>query len=88
MRLPKGFDPDRVVTAWAEFASGPGWANTPVWYIWRDTDGTLREGCLQPDEQSDRMLTLFGVAAEAHRAFFRQVVACLRESKLADKEKR
>lgn len=39
-----------IIAAYAEWASGPGWRNQPLWIITRDAGGTLREECLQPEE--------------------------------------
>ena len=57
---------DSIVTAYAESAAGPGWANSPVWVIVRDGDGKLRQECLQPDEQSRDMALLYRMSAEIH----------------------
>ncbi len=58
---------DAVITAYAEGASGPGWANSPIWVIIRSQlDGSLRHECLQPDEQSREMRILWGVSQCAH----------------------
>lgn len=58
---------DHVLTAYAEPAAGPGWANAPLWLIIRDArDGSLRRECLQPDEQTSEMRTLYPVCAAAH----------------------
>lgn len=53
----------RIVAAWAESASGPGWANAPVWVLVRERDGTLRLDCLQPSEQTHAMHLLYRVSA-------------------------
>lgn len=37
--------PSTVVTAFAEPAAGPGWANTPVWVILQRADGTFTREC-------------------------------------------
>ncbi|VVE33885.1 hypothetical protein [Pandoraea commovens] len=57
---------DRIVTAYAEPAHGPGWANSPVWLIVRDGNGNLRQECLQRSELSADMHTLYRVSAAAH----------------------
>lgn len=60
-------DPDdHVVTAWAEHAGGPGWANQPVWVLVRSRTGHLRIECLQPNEQPGTMQILYGVSAQIH----------------------
>lgn len=43
---------ERIVCAYAEPASGPGWANQPLWVIVQQRGGgPMRAICLQPDEQ-------------------------------------
>ncbi len=64
---------ERVVTAYAEHVNGPGWANNPLWVIIRGTDGKLREECLQPEEQTLEILTLFDVSAELNKALVNAV---------------
>lgn len=56
---------DTIVTAWCEPASGPGWSNTPLWYLVRDGDGKLRIECLQPNERSEEIAVLYNVCAAA-----------------------
>jgi chaperonin GroEL (HSP60 family) len=63
MKLAKG---ERVVCAWAERASGPGWSNFPVWVILEDYNGKMRRECLQPDEQTAEILLLRGVSEAVH----------------------
>lgn len=58
-----------VATAFAESASGPGWANKLVWVIVCDRlDGSLRRISIQPDEQSDDMRMFHAVNEAAHAA--------------------
>ena len=59
---------DHIVCAYAEYASGPGWANRPIWVIVQDGDKNLRRECIQPDDQSLAMTTLYRVSNEAHRS--------------------
>lgn len=60
---------DHVVTAWAESANGPGWANQPVWFLIRSAlDGSFRVDCLQPREQSRDMHLLYKISEDTHRA--------------------
>ena len=58
MREDKG----TVIAAWAESASGPGWANSPLWYLVRGRNGDLSVECLQPDEQTADMLMLYSIS--------------------------
>jgi hypothetical protein len=61
MRLKKD---ESVVTAYAQPANGPGWANRPVWVVVRK-NGTddYRLECIQPDEHSVEMQCLYSIAA-------------------------
>ena len=60
---------DTIITAYAERASGPGWANRPVWVIIEDrVTAKMRAECLQPDEQSEAVTLLYDVAESAHLA--------------------
>lgn len=52
-----------VLAAWAEPASGPGWANAPVRAVVRYPDGRYAEEWLQPDEQSPAVQTLYAASA-------------------------
>lgn len=53
----------RVVVAWGEYASGPGWGNQPLWYIVCDSNHTtLTVECLQPEEQTAEMRLLFAAS--------------------------
>ena len=56
---------ERIVTAWAESASGPGWANAPVWYLVK-TDIGYDVRCIQPSEQTRDMVLLYRLSQEAH----------------------
>ena len=59
---------ETVLTAYAEGASGPGWANQPIWVIVRDGNGALRQECIQPERQTAEMLTLYRISQSAHLA--------------------
>lgn len=68
---------ETVVTAFAERASGPGWANSPIWVIVRDLNGNLRQECLQPEEQTAEMAVLFRLSEAAHEAMTSAVLTAL-----------
>jgi len=70
---------DHIVTAWPESVSGPGWANRLIWVLVQDGNGKLRRECLQPDEQTSEMLSLFAVAAAASNAITTAVKATIIE---------
>lgn len=60
---------DHIVTAYAESASGPGWGNSPIWVIIRSSlDGSFRQDCIQPSEQTAEMQHLYHVLQAAHLA--------------------
>ena len=61
-------DGDRIVTAWAEHATGPGWSNQLVWVLVRERTGGLREEAIQPEDQTTEMQTLFWVCEAATKA--------------------
>lgn len=69
----------QLVTVYTEPASGPGWANAPLWIIWRDDLGKLHEDCLQPDDQSNDIRTLYGTCAAAHAALMRATRSAMGE---------
>ncbi len=80
---------DTIITADAESANGPGWANQPIWVVVKSRlDGAIRVECIQPNEQSREMLTLYRISEEAHKAMtvwvehhFRKKRATRREMK-------
>ncbi|AIV88501.1 hypothetical protein [Burkholderia pseudomallei] len=57
---------ERVITAFAEPAAGPGWRNQPIWVIIRDGNGQLRQECIQPEQQTYEMLLLYRASYELH----------------------
>jgi len=66
---------EHIVAVAAEPASGPGWANTPLWVFVHDGNGTLRRECLQPEEQSATLRVLYTTAAAVHLTLVREVEA-------------
>ena len=60
-------DGDTFITAYAQYAKGPGWRNCPVWVIIRERGGALREECLQPEEQGNGIASLYDFSALAHQ---------------------
>jgi hypothetical protein len=58
-----------VLTAWAERASGPGWSNTPVYAVIANQSAsppTYRVVCIQPNEQTFEMKTVFPYSLQSH----------------------
>lgn len=68
---------EHVLTAFGEYATGPGWANRPLWVIVRGADQKLREECIQPADQTPEMNALFRVSVAAHEAMTAAVVAAI-----------
>jgi hypothetical protein len=64
-------------TAWAEYASGPGWSNTIYWAVVSQGDGPLEKIAIQPDEQSNELKTLFQISEATHQSVVRCAVRCL-----------
>ena len=55
---------ERVIAAWAERCSGPGWSNRLIHVLIRhDGGGAMRIVYVQPHEQTPTMLTLFNISA-------------------------
>lgn len=47
-----------------EYASGPGWANRPMWvFICDNGSNQFRQECIQPEEQTVEMRALFSPGA-------------------------
>lgn len=67
----------KIVCAFAEPAAGPGWANSPLWYIVRDGDGKLTMHCLQPEEQTAEIGLLYRTSAALHGTMVRAVEAAI-----------
>lgn len=57
----------------AEYVSGPGWSNAPLWVYIRSVDGSIRVECLQPSEQPGDVLLLYGIAAQVHAQLLRAI---------------
>jgi hypothetical protein len=63
-----------IVAAWAESASGPGWGNSPLWYLVKDNaDGKYSVECLQPEDQTREMRLLYLTSQAAHLAMTHEV---------------
>lgn len=63
-----------IETAYAQHAAGPGWANAPLWIVITDgATGKTRKACLQPEEQTPEMRTLYSFSALAHASMLSAV---------------
>lgn len=67
-----------IITAWAEYCSGPGWTNQIVNVLERDDSGRLTLRALQPEEQMAEIKALFGVSATAADSMTEAVKRSLR----------
>jgi len=70
---------ERIVSAYAESCAGPGWANSPVWVIVQNTSGKLRQECLQPEEQTTEMHTLYHISSAAHVSMTKAVMKLVKK---------
>ena len=67
-----------IVTAYAQVADGPGWSNRPLWVVIKDRlDGSIRQDCIQPSEQTHEMHLLYEVSQVVHTAMTRVVEAAV-----------
>jgi hypothetical protein len=68
----KKINPERfkghIVAAWADPACGPGWSNRPIYVLVQDENTQVRLEALQPNEQTEELLTLYNISAEVHEA--------------------
>jgi len=62
-----------IITAFAQGASGPGWANTPIYIVVQDIYGKIRTECLQPTEQTPEMWAIYKYSNLAHCDMVRAV---------------
>lgn len=55
---------EKIIAVVPEFAHGPGWTNSPLWvYIAGNGLKSLRTVCIQPEQQTAEMRTLFAPGA-------------------------
>lgn len=81
-KLPRIADDERVVTAWSEYVSGPGWSNALVHALVAKKGTTdYRTIAFQPNEQTRDMHVLFAATAATTDAMTRAVVDALRPKK-------
>lgn len=66
---------EQVIAVVPEYASGPGWSNTPLWVHISGGQGgnKLRSVCIQPEQQTAEMHALFGPCAAMHKAMIRVI---------------
>ncbi len=64
---------EHIICAFAEPADGPGWRNSPLWYVTRDGNGNLRLECLQPEDHTPEIAALYAISNAVHVAVVRAV---------------
>jgi hypothetical protein len=63
---------EEVIAVVPEMVAGPGWSNAPVWvYIKNHATNELREECIQPEERTREMDTLFRIGWTVHNALLK-----------------
>ena len=78
---------ERIIAVVPEYASGPGWANKPIWvYIEQSATKRLRTECIQPDEQTAEMHTLFAPGAAMATALVQSIPVINLKSFSTDKK--
>jgi hypothetical protein len=76
-------EPDHIVTAYAEKASGPGWANRPLFVVLRNSaSGVYRVECVQPEDQPPEVQYLYEIADTVHRRLCAAVEKIVRRRKI------
>ena len=78
-------EPCVLHAAWAEKASGPGWANSIYWAVISPVGGPkhdqLEKVCIQPDDQTNELRTLLDVSATMHKTVLSEVARALDEKR-------
>jgi hypothetical protein len=54
---------ERIVAVVPERVRGPGWSNTPTWVYILDNSGGFRVECVQAEDMSQELMTLFAAGA-------------------------
>lgn len=70
LQLQKG---EMILAVVPKLASGPGWSNEPTFVYILTLTGKIREECIQPDEASPKLLTLFRPAAVMHEELLKAI---------------
>ena len=87
---------DRIVTAYAERAKGPGLSHTPIWVVvYNNNDSEYRLECIQPSIENgcfnESIWALYDISEATHKSMvdaLKQMVYLrnLVEKKLKDKQ--
>jgi len=70
IKLARG---EHITAVVPEYCSGPGWSNAPVWVYISRANGSIYTECIQPEERTKAMHTLFAPGAAMHAALIRAV---------------
>ena len=63
-----------------EYCAGPGYSNRPLWVYIRN-GSTYRQECIQPEQQTPAMHTMFATLAAAHGQMLAAVEAVTKKAK-------
>ena len=79
----------KILAAWGERVSGPGWSNELVWVLSQDTApgpefGRLRIDAIQPEDQTRELRALLGASAELNGCMVRLVAEAMRAKEDGD----
>lgn len=50
---------EKIIAVVPEYCAGPGWSNSPTWVYISRHDETLRTVCIQPNERTPILNSLF-----------------------------
>lgn len=71
---------ERVVAVVPEYYAGPGWSNAVIWVHIVGPNGHRAE-CIQPQERTPGMHSLFATLAAAHSGMMAEVNSLIRQRK-------
>ena len=72
---------ETIIAVVPEYASGPGWANQPLWIHIVGNQNKHRVECIQPEDQTLEIFTLFHLCHDAHRAMLKAISPLVLERK-------
>ena len=64
---------EKIIAVVPEYASGPGWANLPLWVHIVNNQNKYRVECIQPNDQTLEMQILFRLCCDAHYAMMKAI---------------
>ena len=79
--LPKLGKDDVILCVYAKAACGPGWSNTPLWVVVRNScNGDICEVCIQPEQQTLIMRSLYSISHAVNDQLVKEADKLLRKS--------